>query len=742
MSKVWQFIRRDARHLRSSVIAVVVLAGIVAVPSFYAWFNIAGSWDPYGSTNNIRVAVANEDAGYTGTLMPVNVNLGERVVSQLQGSDSIGYVATSGEEAVEGVRAGRYYAAVVIPQSFSSDLMSTFSASPHRAEVRFYQNEKENAIASIVTDKAASSIQAQVSAGFAEAVSQVGASVLSELGRSLNDGEVRAVAQRLDSAVSGATDALSQTAEGVRGFSALLDSTQGLLGSGAQTAEAALDPTTNASSALSDAAGGLADAGEVVDSAEGSVAGALATAGDALDGVDAAIDDAFNVAKDQTQRLREALVAAKDAVDSQVKLLEKLQGALDEQDGLTKEFEHHFAAGSLDFERVESVRASVTGLGERVGAVLQELRELSDELSQVISDLDDGSADAATAREQLSGLVTNARGALASADKSYQTEVKGALGSLAAQVKEAASRTEQIEDGLAATVASVGQTATSAQGALADAGGSLDDAAEKLDEGADQLRGLHEKLQGALDSADASAVRTVLSAGPEKLARFIAEPVSVSRTAIFPVENNGSAMAPFYTTLAIWIGGVVLAALVRATPSSAALFETDCSQTQAYVARLALFCAVGLAQALLICGGDILYLGVQCAHPWLMLLACCVSSLVYVNVIFSLTASFGDVGKAVAVVLMVVQVAGSGGTFPRQMLPEAFQAIYSWLPFVHSEAALRAAMFGIYDGDFWRELAVLLAYLVPALLLGLVARRPVIRLNEWFERKLEATRLM
>lgn len=192
MSKVWQFIRRDARHLRSSVIAVVVLVGIVAVPSFYAWFNIAGSWDPYGSTNNIRVAVANEDAGYTGTLVPVSINLGERVASQLQGSDSIGYVATSGKEAVEGVRAGRYYAAVVIPQSFSSDLMSTFSASPHRAEVRFYQNEKENAIASIVTDKAASSIQAQVSAGFAEAVSQVGASVLSELGRSLNDDEVRA----------------------------------------------------------------------------------------------------------------------------------------------------------------------------------------------------------------------------------------------------------------------------------------------------------------------------------------------------------------------------------------------------------------------------------------------------------------------------------------------------------------------------------------------------------------------
>ena len=86
----------------------------------------------------------------------------------------------------------------------------------------------------------------------------------------------------------------------------------------------------------------------------------------------------------------------------------------------------------------------------------------------------------------------------------------------------------------------------------------------------------------------------------------------------------------------------------------------------------------------------------QCAHPALFVLACLASSVVYVNLIFSLTAAFGEVGKAAAVVLMVIQVAGSGGTFPPQMLPPAFQALYKWLPFVHSEGALRAAMFGLY----------------------------------------------
>lgn len=742
MSKIWQLMRRDARHLRSSVIAVVVFAGIVAVPSFYAWFNIAGSWDPYGNTRDVRVAVANEDEGFEGTFAPVRVNMGERVVARLCESRSIGYEPTSADEAIEGVRAGRYYAAVVIPADFSRDMMSVFSADPVRAEVRFYQNEKENAIASIVTDKAASAVRRDIEEGFAEAVTNVGTSALQELAGSLDDDALTALAERLEGGVSAAADGLAAAAGDARGFSALLASTQGLLGSGAGTVDAALSPALDAGGALRDAASGLGDAGTAVDDAMTSVAGALQEAGSGLDGVGSAIDDAFGVAGAQTSRVREGLVAARDAVDAQVALLERLADALDEQDGLTKQFQGTLAAGSAEAERVESVRVSVEGLHERVGQALDELRELSAGLGGAIGDLDAGTSDAQAAREKLAGLVEDARAAISDAGGSYDEDVRGALGTLAEQVEGAAARADEVQGSLAGTLVSVRDTSAAAADTLGGAVGSLDEMAGELDGAAERLAGLRDQLRGALDSGDANQVRAVLSAGPTELARFVASPVAVERTAIFPVENNGSAMAPFYTTLAIWIGGVVLAALVRVTPSGSALEETGCSVGQAYLGRLVLFCAVGVAQAALICGGDLVYLGVQCEHPWLMLLACVASSIVYVNVIFSLTAAFGDVGKAAAVVLMVIQVAGSGGTFPREMLPEAFQAVYGWLPFVHSEAALRAAMFGIWDGDFWRELCVLLAYLVPALVLGLVVRRPLVRAGAWFERRLEATRLM
>lgn len=201
-------------------------------------------------------------------------------------------------------------------------------------------------------------------------------------------------------------------------------------------------------------------------------------------------------------------------------------------------------------------------------------------------------------------------------------------------------------------------------------------------------------------------------------------------------------MAPFYTTLAIWIGGVVLAALIKATPSARALQETGCTVTQAYLGRLALFCGTGIIQAAIICLGDVGYLGVQCAHPGLFLLAGCVASVVFISIIFALTSSFGDIGKAVAVVLMVVQVAGAGGTFPAQMLPPVFQTIYAWLPFAHAEGAMRAALFGIYNGDFWIQLAILAAYAVPAVAIGLLLRRPTAHAVKRFEEALESTHVM
>lgn len=193
----------DAHNVFKNVISLVVCVGMIVIPSFYAWFNIWGSWDPYKNTANLKVAVVNLDEGYTSDLIPVDVNLGERTESELKASKSIGYtIVDSEDEAVEGVKSGTYYAAVVIPADFSERMLTYFADSTDKPEVYFYQNEKANAIAAIVTDKASAAVQKDINQSFASSLTSAAAGVLDQVGNYLNSDDVRTLATQLDSALA------------------------------------------------------------------------------------------------------------------------------------------------------------------------------------------------------------------------------------------------------------------------------------------------------------------------------------------------------------------------------------------------------------------------------------------------------------------------------------------------------------------------------------------------------------
>ncbi len=747
MRKTLRFIRRDFNHLRGNVIALVVIFGLIIVPSFYAWFNIAGSWDPYGNTGNLKVAIANTDEGYTSELAPVDINFGERVVSDLRETETFGYVVTDEQDAIEGVRSGEYYAAVVIPPEFSRDLMSTLSDSPTHPQVDFYQNEKSNSIATIVTDKSATQIEEDIDSSFARSVVDVLAGALDEFDGLLTDDQVMQAANKLDAAISGSVSTLGDLSKNVRAFASIVGSTQSLLDSGSGLASTSLGSAADVSASLHDTADGIRGVGSTLDGATDSINDALTKSVAGVDGISSSVDNAFATADGQVDKLTDGLSKARDSVDAQIDLLQELSDRLGGTDTLYKGWEESFSKDkdgvSASYDDVHEVRLTIQGINQRVQQALSELKALSSELQKTIDDLNQGKTDAHTAKDKIQGQVSDAKKLIDGLKGDYDADVRQSLEKLANKVDQTAVSADTILASLRSTLDAVDGAGKTAASSLASGKDSLAKTADELDQTAAKLSDLEGQLSSALNSQNVQLVRDVLSGGAANLADFISAPISIDRNPIFTVENNGSAMAPFYTTLSIWIGGVILCALVAATPSERALRETGCGHGQSYVGRIFLFLVVGAMQTLLICGGDLFFLGVQCAHPWLFVLACLLSSFVYVNIIFSLTASFGDVGKAIAVVLMVLQVAGSGGTFPQQMLPQGFfQAAYPYLPFVHSANALRAAMFGIYQGDYWHELAILLSFAIPALVLGLVLRRPVIRLNHWFEHKLEETKLM
>ena len=752
MQRFFAFVKRDAEHVFANVISLVVCVGMVVVPSFYAWFNIAGSWDPYGNTGNLKVAVANSDAGYTGELIPMSLNMGERMTSSLVESTSIGYTMTSEDEAIEGVQSGKYYAAIVFPEDFTTDMMSVLSSSATKPKVLFYQNEKANAIAQIVTNKASTAVQQDIDESFASSVTSVGAGVLEDLTNYLDDDQLAEFTGKLNSAVTDAQKGLQETASTTRSFASILDSASSLLGNGTGGASDSVKATAEVGDGLRETAGDVRSLSSAVDGATDSVNKALASSSASMDKVKASIDDAFSDAGDAAGASQAALESAAGTVDTQVAELDKLLDALGQTDTLTKTWYESWDNGAdpgftgqigVSRDDVYSAYVTMDGLNSSVRSLRASLADLSAGLRKTAGDVGTASGAAADSKQQLDDLVDKAKSGITSVQGDFEGDLRQSLGDLASKIDSAASDADAIGSSISSTLDAVNGTAASASKDLDDTKTSVSSAADSLDEAATKLGDLTSALDGALATGDMGTIRAILSGGSTALADFIAEPVSIDRDAIYPIENNGSAMAPFYTTLAIWIGGVVIAALVKCKPSEDALRETGAKPRHAYLGRMVFFVLIGFAQTLLILLGDLFFLGIQCEHPVLFVLAGMMASFVFVSIIYALTASFGDVGKAIAVVLMVIQVAGSGGTFPVQMLPQGFfQAAYPWLPFVHSENAMRAAMFGVYNGDFWGELAMLAAYLVPALLLGLLLRKPVVRLNDWIEEKIESTKLM
>ena len=162
MRNIWEIFRRDVKRIRKNVIAMIVIVGITVVPCLYAWFNIAASWDPYGNTGNLKVAVASVDEGYEGSIIPIQINVGDQVLTSLRSNSQLDWVFTNKKKAVEGVKSGKYYAAIVIPKDFSNDMMSIFSEDISKPSITYYSNAKENAIAPKVKDKGASAIKTQV----------------------------------------------------------------------------------------------------------------------------------------------------------------------------------------------------------------------------------------------------------------------------------------------------------------------------------------------------------------------------------------------------------------------------------------------------------------------------------------------------------------------------------------------------------------------------------------------------
>lgn len=736
MRNIIAILKRDLSRIRGSVVALIVAVGLVIVPTLYAWFNIAGSWDPYGNTGNLKVAVANSDDGYMSDLIPVRVNIGDTVVSALRENDQLDWRFVSESDAVEGVRSGEYYAAVVIPENFSSRMMTVFSSDAEHAEIVYYENQKANAIAPRVTDKAASTVRQQIDETFAKTISDVGLATTSSLIEFMDGDQIAAYAGNLSGTLASAITTLRDASGSVDEFAGLLQSSTGLLDSTSDLLASAGAANENAEALVGDAKTGLSGMHDALDAAVAAINQSLKDSAGDYDAAAKAIDEAFGAADAHVSL---TVTQLRDASADVAKRASDMRDVQDNILAVERDVEGSNLPEKLKAELVQKIDI----VANTVGNVANQQELLAKHLSDAAASLETGVADARAKAQAVKDGIAEAKGSIGGVKDSYNATLKQQISDLSDAVADVARRGSDMADDLGATVTDLSHAASALSDDLAGAHAVLADASADLVSAADDLQRLKEGLDTAVTSGDLDRVRELIGSDPAALADALAAPVALDRQAVYHIKNYGSAMAPFYTTLSIWVAGIVLAAMLKANVDEADVKALGNPRLhELYLGRYAFFALLAFAQATLVCAGDLLFFGIQCEHPFQFMLVGWLAGFVFSNMIYTLTVSFGDIGKAIAVVLLVMQVAGSGGTFPIEMTADFFQAVYPFLPFTHAINAMHAAMAGAYGMEFWIELGTLSLYLIPSLALGLVFRRPVIRANRWIIEKLEETKLM
>ena len=703
MITIFRVFLSDVKRLRSNVVAIVIIMGLSIIPALYAWFNIMSNWDPYGTsaTSQMKVAVCSQDSGVE--IGSLSLNVGDEVIAGLKENTTIGWVFTaSKDEALEGVNSGDYYAALIVPESFTTDFISFLGGDPKNPTIAYYENSKKNAIATKITGKAKTAVQEQVNQKVISTLTEV----LTESGKILAENDENGV------------DIVVSTADQLDELDSSLQTYVNILNTFSLVTASASDLAESAQSLLINTQG-------IFDSSQDSVSNMQSSV---LSGA-------------QTADTVSSLIGISlDSVEQDLTLLS------DQMDTLTVGDSFDSIRNQVDTAKTMS-KSTISVLKDIFGETDQYVSAVDKSFKQLNTDLKAFKKDANVTAQSLKHLkrtikadIKDCKNSIRKIRNTYQYQVQPDVSRSVLRMEQALIQTGKMLNNIESSFGTIDRALESYQTTLDSGTDDITATKDYIVSLQSDIRKLSKSLRALSGDEQYNEMMDLLKNDPTLMASFMASPVSMETKAVYPIETYGSAMAPFYTVLAIWVGALILVALihVKVTP----IENLKVRPWQAFFGRYITFFLIGQAQTAITVLGDLFYVDIQCPHPFLFWLAAAASSFVFTLLIYSLTVAMGNVGEAVAVIVMVIQVAGAGGTFPIEVLPEVYQMIYKFLPFTYCMNALRECVGGLYKNDYWMDLRALGIYILISLFIGLVVAVPLRRLNKVIERSKEKSKVM
>ena len=714
IKNIWTIYKEDLKRIFTNYAALIVILALCILPSLYAWFNIKASWDPYGqqATSQIKIGVINNDKGteFNGKL----INIGDQVVDQLKENDLMGWQFVDEAEGEKALEEGTFYATITIPDNFSQDITSLVTSDVKKGQMIYRVNEKINAIAPKLTSKGATGVQENINQTIVETVSGILFEAGKGLGLEIQETvlpQLSHVYDQLEELISkfGDMNSLVQTAHngGIQ-LKDLIASIQTDLPLIETTITSAKTTITSLESFMDTSKSALSD---FMPTLKNDLL-LIQTIADELNTYVSQIEEAILSGSDKAPELIENLITKVESTQSLVKSFVKVLESFNK-----------FPAGR--FDELISQLQGVNG----------ELDKAKDFLQQLHDTTVNGGEPNLTVLNNIKTLLSSVSSTASAIYNRFDSAIVPSLNNVIDQAYSTATNVLQVlkeAETKLPDVASLLNTAYEGADKGIDA---IEYINSKLPEAENKVREVTAKLGDINESQSLQEVLTLLQEAVTERQNFMSSPVDLVEETIFPMHNYGTAMTPFYSVLAQWVGMTLLISMLSVHAKG------EYRPSEEYFGKFLLFATIALVQGLIIALGDLYLLNIYCVNPGLFIVGILFTSITFTFIVYSLVSVFGNVGKVVSIILLVLQVAGSGGTFPIQLTPKFFQIINPFLPFTYAISFARESIGGIVENVLAKDIIIMCIYSVGAVLISLFLKKPINKLLQGFAEKFEESGL-
>ena len=694
MKNIIEIFRNDIKEVFRKTNTWIIIVGLIFLPSMYAWPNILSSWDPYGHTNNIKVAVTSEDEG--ATVDGKELNLGKSLVEGLKNNKNLDWQFVSNkQEAEDGVRIGNYYASIVVPKNFSQDMTSVSRTEPQRATIEYTVNEKINAISPKITNSGASAIANNISKNFVETANGIIFEKLHEAGIKFEENlpsieKAKEEIFKLNDNFSTYESTLSELIGKVEYGYNILNNVQNTLPE--------IDRVATSSIMIAD------KAGITINNIQGFNERLLPIINNHLNVVEEVSKEANIIAKELQQKpdKTEEIKARQKALDS------RLQASTERLQLVKNIFEY--------FNKLSSERLFNNQL-ERVTTLSNDITTIKEVNNNIYNKMDHYDEIADTVKEEFVNKSSRVNEVSSNMNSKLNVEVAPLISQVLSKAEINIDKVSGIIAGAQGELPAVERKLSETEVKISSAYGKLLSLQAHIPSAKSKIQRLTDEIKKADSGIDKNQLFNLLKVDYKQQAEFFANPVKLQENKLYHIENYGSAMTPFYTVLSIWVGSLLMSSLLTTKVEDE---ENKYKPYQKYFGRGLLFVIISLFQTLIITLGDMYVLGTQATSPFRFVIFALLISLLFSSIIYTIVCILGNVGKAVCIVLLVLQLGSSGGTFPIQMTSEFFQALYPKVPFTYSIGLLREAVGGVYIPAVERDIKILFIYLIIVLVGGAI----------------------